>query len=122
MSATKTFEILKPVFLVAAFTGYTHRSYRIQGILGGFLWLAMLSAHGTLDFLAARQVYTYGWASVSLSLVLLCLVCTIFTNRRILPWLEKGMLILEEEKKYPKTMARFAKVFKVRKDTLGFRK
>lgn len=112
MSATKTFEVLKPVFLVAAFTGYTHRSYRIQGILGGFLWLAMLSAHGTLDFLAARQVYTYGWASVSLSLVLLCLVCTIFTNRRILPWLEKGMLILEEEKKYPKTMARFAKVFK----------
>lgn len=78
------------------------------------MWLGMLSAHGALDFLAARQKYTYGWASVSISLVIVCLVCTIFTNRKILPWLEKGLLILEENKKYPKTLARFAKVFKVR--------
>lgn len=117
MSATKTFEVLQPVFRVAVFTGYTHQRYRVQGIFGGLLWLAMLTAHGTLDFLAARQVYTYGWASVSLSLVLLCLVCTLFTNRRILPWLEKGMSMLEEDKRYPKTLERFARVFKVREST-----
>lgn len=114
MPSTKTFEVLRPVLLAATFTGYTHHCYRIQGVLGGILWLGMLSAHGALDFLAARQKYTYGWASVSISLVSVCLVCTIFTNRKILPWLEKGLLILEENKKYPKTLARFAKVFKVR--------
>lgn len=112
MPSTKTFEVLRPVLLAATFTGYTHHCYRIQGVLGGILWLGMLSAHGALDFLAARQKYTYGWASVSISLVIVCLVCTIFTNRKILPWLEKGLLILEENKKYPKTLARFAKVFK----------
>ena len=120
MPVTKTFEVLKPVLRVAVFTGYAHQKYRVQGILGWFLWLIMLTVHGTLDFLAARQVYTYGWASVSLSLVLLCFVCTLFTNRRILPWLEKGMSILEEEQKYPKTLQRFEKVFKVRSQMINF--
>lgn len=114
MPVTNTFQVLKPVLRVAVFTGYAHQNYRVQGILGGFLWLIMLTIHGTLDFLAARQVYTYGWASVSLSLVLLCIVCTLFTNRKILPWLEKGMSILEEEQRYPNTLKRFERVFKVR--------
>ncbi|KAL9987667.1 hypothetical protein ACROYT_G002012 [Oculina patagonica] len=113
MPATKTFQVLRPVLLVsAALTGYTHQRYRVQGIIGGFLWLSMLLAHGALDFLAARQVYTYGWASVSISLFLLCFVCTVFSNRKMLPWLEKGMSVLEEEKRYPKTLERSAKVFK----------
>ncbi|XP_068693938.1 uncharacterized protein [Montipora foliosa] len=112
MSPSRTLEVLQPVLRVATFTGYTHQNYRLQGILGGFVWFIMLVTHGTLDFLAARQVYTYGWASVSLSLVLLCLVCTIFTNRRTLPWLEKGMSLLEDEQKYAKTLNRFEKVFK----------
>ena len=115
MPASKTFEILRPVILVsAALTGYTHRRYRVLGIIGGFVWLTMLLAHGTLDILAARQVYTYGWASVSVSLFILCFVCTIFTNKRMLPWLEKGVSKLEDEQKYPKTLGRCAKVFKVR--------
>lgn len=115
MPTTRTFDILRPVILVsAALSGYTHPRYRILGIVGGFVWLTMLLAHGTLDFLAARQVYTYGWASVSLNLVLLCFVCTIFTNKRMLPWLEKGMSKLEDEQRYPKTLERCAKVFKVR--------
>lgn len=115
MQTSKTFEILRPVILVsAALSGYTHRRYRVLGIVGGFVWLTMLLAHATLDFLAARQVYTYGWASVSLSLFLLCFVCTIFTNKRMLPWLEKGVSKLEDEQKYPKTLERCAKVFKVR--------
>lgn len=114
MPTTRTFEILRPVILVsAALSGYTHQRYRVLGIFGGFVWLTMLFAHGTLDFLAARQVYTYGWASVSISLFLLCFVCTIFTNKRMLPWLEKGMSKLEEEHRYPKTLERCAKVFKV---------
>lgn len=113
MPVTKTVEVLRHVFRVAVFTGYTYGNYRVQGFLGGFLWLTMLTIHGTLDFLAARQQYTYGWASVSLSLVLLCLVCTIFTNRQILPWLEKGVSMLEKGQKYPKTLKRFEKVFKV---------
>lgn len=115
MPATRTFQVLRPVLLVsAALTGYTHPRYRVQGVIGGFVWLTMLLAHGTLDFLAARQVYTYGWASVSISLFLLCFVCTVFSNRKMLPWLEKGMSVLEEEQKYPKTLERSAKVFKVR--------
>jgi len=114
MPTTRTFEILRPVILVsAALSGYTHSRYRVLGIVGGFIWLSMLLAHGTLDFLAARQVYTYGWASVSLSLILLCFVCTIFTNTRMLPWLEKGTSKLEDEQRYPKTLERCAKVFKV---------
>ena len=121
MSPSRTLEVLQPVLRVAIFTGYTHQNYRLQGILGGFVWFIMLVTHGTLDFLAARQVYTYGWASVSLSLVLLCLVCTIFTNRRTLPWLEKGMSLLEDEQKYAKTLNRFEKVFKVRLDLLLIR-
>ena len=116
MPATKTFEVLRPVLLASAvLTGYTHQRYRVLGIIGGFLWLSMLLAHGTLDFLAARQVYTYGWASVSISLFLLCFVCTIFSNKRMLPWLEKGMSLLEGEQKYPKTLERCEKFFKVRK-------
>lgn len=116
MPATRTFEVLRPVLLASAvLTGYTHQRYRVLGIIGGFLWLSMLLAHGTLDFLAARQVYTYGWASVSISLFLLCFVCTIFSNKRMLPWLEKGMSLLEEGQKYPKTLERCAKFFKVRK-------
>lgn len=115
MPATRTFEVLRPVILVsAALSGYTHQRYRLLGIVGGIVWLTMLLAHGTLDFMAARQVYTYGWASVSLSLFLLCFLCTIFTNKRMLPWLEKGMSVLEEEQRYPKTLERCAKVFKVR--------
>ena len=115
MPTTRTFEILKPVILIsAALSGYTHSRYRVLGIVGGFVWLTMLLAHGTLDFLAARQVYTYGWASVSLSLILLCFVCTMFTNKKMLPWLEKGTSKLEDEQRYPKTLERCAKVFKVR--------
>ena len=56
MLSTRTFKVLRPVFLVSVFTGYSHKNYRVQGVLGGFLWLAMLLAHATLDFLAARQV------------------------------------------------------------------
>ena len=113
MPATKTFEVLRPIFLVSAFTGYTHQRYRFQGVLGGFIWLAMLLAHAALDFLAARQVYTYGWASVSLSLFMMCFICTIFTNKKTLPWLEKGMSLLEEDKRYPKTLDRCEQFFKV---------
>ena len=120
MPTTRTFEILRPVILVsAALSGYTHPRYRVLGIVGGFVWLTMLLAHGTLDFLAARQVYTYGWASVSLSLCLLCFLCTIFTNKRMLPWLEKGMSKLEDDQRYPKTLERCAKVFKVRECDLN---
>lgn len=72
----------------------------------------MLLAHATLDFLAARQVYTYGWASVSLSLCLVCFICTIFTNKKMLPWLEKGLSLLEEDKRFPKTMEKCQQVFK----------
>ena len=113
MPSTRTFKVLRPVFLVSVFTGYSHKNYRVQGVLGGFLWLAMLLAHATLDFLAARQVYTYGWASVSLSLFLVCFICTIFNNKKMLPWLEKGLSLLEEDKRYPKTMEKCQKVFKV---------
>lgn len=112
MPSTRTFKVLRPVFLVSVFTGYSHKNYRVQGVLGGFLWLAMLLAHATLDFLAARQVYTYGWASVSLSLFLVCFICTIFNNKKMLPWLEKGLSLLEEDKRYPKTMEKCQKVFK----------
>lgn len=115
MPASRTFEVLRPVLIVSAFIGYTHKRYRVQGIIGGFIWFTMLLAHGALDFLAARQVYTYGWASVSLSLFILCFVCTIFANKKMLPWLEKGMMVLEGDKRYPKTLERCAKVFKVRK-------
>ena len=73
----------------------------------------MLLAHATLDFLAARQVYTYGWASMSLSLFLVCFICTVFTNKKMLPWLEKGLSLLEEDKRYPKTMEKCQNVFKV---------
>ena len=114
MPLSQTLEVLKPLFRVAIFTGYTQENYRLQGMVGGFVWLIMLATHGTLDFLAARQVYTYGWASVSLSLVLLCLLCTIFSNRITLPWLEKGVSRLEDEQRYSKTLNRFAKIFKVR--------
>lgn len=112
MPLSQTLEVLKPLFRVAIFTGYTQENYRLQGMVGGFVWLIMLATHGTLDFLAARQVYTYGWASVSLSLVLLCLLCTIFSNRITLPWLEKGVSRLEDEQRYSKTLNRFAKIFK----------
>lgn len=114
MPSTKTFQVLRPVFLVSILTGYAHQKYRVLGVLGGFLWLIMLLAHATLDFLAARQVYTYGWASVSLSLFLVCFICTIFTNKKMLPWLEKGLSLLEEDKRFPKTMEKCKQVFKVR--------
>lgn len=114
MPLSRTLKVLKPLFRVAIFTGYTHENYRLQGIVGGFVWLIMLATHGTLDFLAARQVYTYGWALVSLSLVLLCLLCTVCSNRSTLPWLEKGLSRLEDEKRYSKTLDRFEKIFKVR--------
>ena len=115
--ASITFQVLKPVFQMSAFIGYAHPSYRVQGCVGGLVWLFLLLAHGAFDFLAARQLYTYGWASVSLSLVVLCFVCTMSSNRRILPWLEKGLCKLEEDGKYRKTLERFGKVFKV--NTLG---
>lgn len=112
MPSTRTFQVLRPVFLVSILTGYAHQKYRVLGVLGGFLWLIMLLAHATLDFLAARQVYTYGWASVSLSLFLVCFICTIFTNKKMLPWLEKGLSLLEEDKRFPKTMEKCQQVFK----------
>ena len=31
----------------------------------------------------------------------------------MLPWLEKGLLLLEEDKRYPKTMEKCQNVFKV---------
>ena len=37
-----------------------------------------------------------------------------FTNKKMLPWLEKGTSKLEDEQRYPKTLERCAKVFKVR--------
>ena len=49
---------------------------------------------------------------MSLSLFLVCFICTIFTNKKMLPWLKKGLLLLEEDKRNPKTMGKCQKVFK----------
>ena len=43
----------------------------------------------------------------------MCFICTVFTNKKMLPWLEKGLSLLEEDKRYPKTMEKCQNVFKV---------
>ena len=35
-----------------------------------------------------------------------------FYQQKMLPWLKKGLLLLEEDKRYPKTMEKCQKVFK----------
>ena len=82
---------------------------------GAFWWYHSfpLAAHGGFDFLAARRHYGYGWASVSLFLFVSLFLCTVTTNNRLLPWLEIGMLKLEEEEKYTNTLRRVTKAVKV---------
>ena len=43
----------------------------------------------------------------------MCFICTVFTNKKMLPWLKKGLLLLEEDKRYPKTMENVRKFLRL---------
>lgn len=109
---SKTEDTLRPIRCLSLLIGYTNRQYRLRGILGLFLFLTSLLANGVFDFQEARAIYGYAWGSVTIFFVLVCLISTYCVTKIGLPWLERGMIMLEKEDKYFNTFYRIAKISK----------
>ena len=100
----KSKHIINTLYILTALIGNLNSPYRKLGRAGLLLWLLNIVINFMYDGYEARAKYGYPWLCVRGLLCVTCCVCTWFTIKRTMPWLERGLGKLESDKHYRKAL------------------
>ena len=116
----KCSDIITSIYILTAFIGNLNTPYRKLSRAGLLLWILSMAVNFMYDGYESRVKYGYPWMCVRGLLWVTCCVGTWFTVRRTMPWLEKGLAELENDKRYRKALRDMAGTTKVRiRETVG---
>lgn len=107
-------DMITPMHILTAFIGNLNSPYRKLSRAGLLLWILSMAVNFMYDGYESLVKYGYPWMCVRGLLWVTCCICTWFTSRRTMPWLEKGLTKLESDKRYRKTLRGVASTTKVR--------
>lgn len=107
-------DIITSMHILTALIGNLNSPYRKLSRAGLLLWILSMAVNFMYDGYESRAKYGYPWMFVRGLLWVTCCVCTWFTARRALPWLEKGLTELEGDRRYRKALRDMACTTKVR--------
>lgn len=110
----KCSDMITSMRILTAFIGNLNSSYRKLSRAGLLLWILSMAVNFMYDGYESRAKYGYPWMCVRGLLWVTCCVCTWFTARRTMPWLEKGLTKLERDKRYRKALRDMASTTTVR--------
>ena len=110
----KCSDIINSMYILTALIGNLNSPYRKLSRTGLLLWILSMAVNFMYDGYESRVKYGYPWMSVRGLLWITCCVCTWFTIRRTIPWLEKGLEELERDRRYRKALCDMARTTKVR--------
>jgi len=107
-------DIITSMHILTAVIGNLNSPYRKLSRAGLLLWILSMAVNFMYDGYESRAKYGYPWMCVRGLLWVTCCVCTWFTARRTMPWLEKGLAKLESDRRYRKALRDMASTIKVR--------
>ena len=107
-------DMMTSMHILTALIGNLNSPYRKLSRAGLLLWILSMAVNFMYDGYESRAKYGYPWMFVRGLLWVTCCVCTWFTARRTMPWLEKGLTELESDRRYRKALRDMACTTKVR--------
>ena len=107
-------DTITSIHILTALIGNLNSPYRKLSRAGLLLWILSIVVNFMYDGYESRAKYGYPWMCVRGLLWVTCCVCTWFTARRTVPWLEKGLTKLESDRRYRKALRDMASTTKVR--------
>ena len=107
--------IINTLHILTVLIGNLNSPYRKFGRAGLLLWLLDMAINFMYDGYESHAKYGYLWLCVRGLLWVTCCVCTWFTIKRTIPWLERGLGKLESCKHYRKALRDMACTTEVRK-------
>lgn len=107
-------DMIASMHILTALIGNLNSPYRKLSRVGLLLWILSMAVNFMYDGYESRAKYGYPWMFVRGLLWVTFCVCTWFTARRTMPWLEKGLTKLESDRRYRKALRDMACTTKVR--------
>ena len=106
-------DMIGSIYILTALIGNLNSPYTKLSRAGLLLWILSMAVNFTYDGYESLTKYGYPWMGVRGLLLITCCVCTWFTIRRTIPWLEKGLGELERDKRYRKALRDMKVITKV---------
>lgn len=97
-------DMIGSIYILTALIGNLNSPYTKLSRAGLLLWILSMAVNFTYDGYESLAKYGYPWMGVRGLLLITCCICTWFTIRRTIPWLEKGLGELERDKRYRKAL------------------
>lgn len=107
-------DMMTSMHILTALIGNLNSPYRKLSRAGLLLWILSMAVNFMYDGYESRAKYGYPWMFVRGLVWVTCCVCTWFTARRTMPWLEKGLTELDSDRRYRKALRDMACTTKVR--------